>query len=174
MRDVIVDSTVLIYLSKIGELELLDELFDNVLVPEAVHEEVVVRGLEQGYSDALAVDEAEFLSQREVENEDIEYLRESANLGVGESEAITLARTENCYCLTDDRAARKTAESLGVKVGGTVYVFLAALRNDVIDFEKYETSLDALADTNFRMKASLYKKAIKEGRSYVETDDEEV
>jgi predicted nucleic acid-binding protein len=165
MTDV-VDSTVLIYLSKIDVLRLLDELFEEVLVPEAVHEEVIVSGLEQRYSDALAVDEANFLSVRDVENDDIEYLQQSANLGLGESEAITLARMEDCHCLTDDHAARKTAESFGVNVGGTVYVLLAALKDNIIDFNGYEGALSDLADTDFRMKASLYKKALDEGRNY--------
>jgi len=165
MTEAVVDSTVLIYLSKIGRLGLLDKLFDDVLVPEAVHEEVVVRGLEQGYSDAIAVDEADFLSQEEVgNNEGVERLQESANLGPGESEAITLARCRDTYCLTDDRPARKTAESFGVEVGGTVYVLLAALKRDVIDFDEYETAVDDLAETDFRMKASLYKKALEAGR----------
>lgn len=168
MTDVAVDSTVLIYLSKVGILGLLDEVFEEVLVPEGVHKEVVVSGLEQGYSDALAVDEAEFLSVRDVENDDVEYIRGSANLGLGESEAIVLARTEGCRCLTDDHATRKTAESFGVKVGGTVYVLLAALNHGVIEFEGYEEALGDLANTDFRMKASLYRKALEEGRSTVE------
>lgn len=44
MTTAVSDATVLIYLAKLGDLALLGELFEAVLVPEAVHEEVVDRG----------------------------------------------------------------------------------------------------------------------------------
>ena len=171
---VVVDSTVLIYLSKIDRLSLLDESFSEVVVPEAVHDEVVVEGLEHGYSDALAVDEAEFLyveeatEATEATEERVQKLRSSANLGRGECEAIAVAldetREDVDYFLSDDRSARKTAESLGVEVGGTIYVLLRSLKRDVISLGKYEKSLERLADTDFRMRASLYRRAVEEGR----------
>jgi len=147
---VVVDSTVLIYLSKIGRLSLLDESFRKVVVPEAVHDEVVVEGLEHGYSDALAVEEAEFLSVEEATEERVQKLRSSANLGQGECEAIAIAvaldetREEVDYFLSDDRSARKTAEALGVEVGGTVYVLLRSLKRDVISLGEYEEALEEL------------------------------
>ena len=160
---VVTDSTVLIYLSKIDRLFLLNDSFDIVLVPDAVYEEVVTEGIEHGYSDALAVRDADFLKREEVEdNEKIEDLRESAKLGIGECEAITLAQQRDAYCLTDDHRARKTADSLGVTVGGTIYVLLESLKQEVLDLEEYEKALTELADTDFRMKASLYRRAIEE------------
>lgn len=160
---VVTDSTVLIYLSKIGSLSFLNDAFDEVLIPDAVYEEVVTRGIEHGYSDALAVRDSDFLKRKEVEDtEKVKDLRESANLGVGECEAITLALHEDAYCLTDDHRARKTAESLGVTVGGTVYVLLESLKQEVVDADGYETALNELAETDFRMKASLYNRAMEE------------
>jgi len=167
MKEVVVDSTVLIYLSKIGRLSLLNELSEEVFVSEAVHEEVVVDGLEYGYADALAVDNADFLSVTGVEeSEDVNSLRDSANLGVGECEAIILAHETDALCLTDDCRARKTAESLGVDVGGTVYVLLSSLKSGTIEFSEYEQALNDLSETDFRMKASLYRRALEEGRKF--------
>jgi len=58
MTDAVADSTVLVYLAKLGELGHLREQFETVLVPEAVYAETVERGRVEGYADALAIDEA--------------------------------------------------------------------------------------------------------------------
>ena len=45
----------LIALGKLGLVDLLNRLYDAVLVPTAVYQEVVTRGLELGQPDAYAV-----------------------------------------------------------------------------------------------------------------------
>lgn len=44
MENVVLDSTVLIYLSKINCLNLLNKLFDRVIIPRSVYEETVIKG----------------------------------------------------------------------------------------------------------------------------------
>ena len=170
---VITDATVLIYLGKLGELDRLDALFDRVFVPEGVYEEVVVRGREDQYSDALSVEQAteSFLSIRSLEDDTkarADEIAESAGLGRGESEAIALSLAEHARCLTDDHAARTTAEALGTDVGGTIYVFLESLDADDIGFDEYVSLLDDLTDNGFRMSASLYRRAVEAGRELSE------
>ncbi|WP_049969511.1 DUF3368 domain-containing protein [Haladaptatus cibarius] len=166
---VITDTTVLIYLGKLGELDRLDALFDHALVPNAVYEEVVTRGREERYMDALSVEQAaeSFLTVRSLEGDTAkraERIENSAELGRGESAAIALALAENARCLTDDHAARKTAESLGTDVGGTIYVLLESLDSGTIGFEEYVSLLNDLTDNGFRMSASLYRRAVQMGR----------
>lgn len=165
---VITDATVLIYLAKLGDLDYLDELFEGANVSEVVYEEVVTRGHEEQYADALPIKEAtdQFLDVRTLPDETearADEIQESSGLERGECTAIALAEKENARCLTDDHAARKTAESLGVEVGGTIYVLLQALDCEQISFEKYESKLDDLTDNGFRMSASLYRKAVQAG-----------
>lgn len=165
---VITDATVLIYLAKLDDLDYLNTLFDSANVPETVYEEVVTRGHKEQYADALPIKEAtdRFIDVRTLRDETearADEIRESSGLERGECTAIALAEKETARCLTDDHAARKTAESLGIKVGGTVYVLLEALDSEQISFEKYESKLDDLTDNGFRMSASLYRKAIQAG-----------
>lgn len=175
---VVTDSTVLIYLAKLGELRLLDRLFDDVTAPAVVYEEVVTRGREERYADALAVDEAAdgFLAVTPVEAEGeavadrADSVRESAGLGRGESAAIALALARDARCLTDDHAARTTAESLGVAVGGTIFVLLEALDAGVYSFEEYRAEVDALTENGFRMDAALYRQAVEAGREIADGD----
>lgn len=93
-----------------------------------------------------------------------ETVRETATLGRGETEAILLAQQHDARCLTDDHAARTTAESLGVDVGGTIYVLLEALATDRLTYVQYVDRIDALADSGFHMGASLYRHALTAGK----------
>ncbi|HET7323924.1 MAG TPA: hypothetical protein VFJ06_06305 [Halococcus sp.] len=170
---VVADATVLIYLAKLDRLELLDTLFDRVLVPEAVYEEVVTRGREQRYADALAIDDAtdDFLCMQSLSGDATDHtgdIEESTNLGNGEVAAIALALCEDARCLTDDHAARLCAESLGVAVGGTIYVLLEALQTDRVSHDKYIELLEALDEKEFRMSARLYRQAVEAGEEISE------
>lgn len=169
MSDVVVtDATVLIYLAKLGRLDYLDELFAEASVSETVYEEVVTRGHEERYTDALSVEAAtdRFLDVRtlpdETENR-ADEIQDSSGLERGECTAIALAEREDARCLTDDHAARKTAESLNVEVGGTIYVLLGALDREQLSFEEYVSELDDLTDNGFRISASLYRQAVQAG-----------
>jgi predicted nucleic acid-binding protein len=86
---VIADSTCLIGLSKIGQLHILRQLFEKILIPSAVFHEVVVLGA--GRYGAKEVENAEWIEIREVENQlAVQAFR--LTLGAGESEAIVLAQ----------------------------------------------------------------------------------
>lgn len=165
---VVTDATVLIYLAKLGDLSFLDELFDDTYVSDRVYEEVVTRGRAEQYADALPVAEAveNFLDVRSLSTELTERadeIQRSAGLERGECTAIALAEAEDARCLTDDHAARTTAESLGVAVGGTIYVYLESLDRGRISYEEYVDTLDDLTDDGFRMSASLYRRALDAG-----------
>lgn len=81
-----------------------------------------------------------------------------------EAAAIGVAEEHGAHCLTDDHAARVIARSLGVEVGGTIYVLLEALDRGTIGFERYVSLLDELTERGFRISASLYRKALEAGR----------
>ena len=51
----VTDAGPLIALGKLGLIQLLSQLFDPILVPTSVYQEVVTRGLELGLPDAYAV-----------------------------------------------------------------------------------------------------------------------
>ncbi|HIE14938.1 TPA: DUF3368 domain-containing protein, partial [Candidatus Bathyarchaeota archaeon] len=51
----VVDSSPLIYLAKVEKLSLLKELYGSLKIPQ-VYCEVVVRGKEKGFEDALRVE----------------------------------------------------------------------------------------------------------------------
>lgn len=170
MTDAVTDSTVLIYLTKLGELSLLRALFDDVLVPVRVYHEVVTRGRDEGYRDALAVDIAteDDLEVAELAGDvrqTADRIRNESSLGSGEAAAIAIALDRNARCLTDDHAARTTATAMGVEVGGTIFVLLAALDSGRLSIDEYLELVDLLSESGFRMSASLYRRAVDAGKS---------
>jgi predicted nucleic acid-binding protein len=169
MSKAITDSTVLIYLARVGDLALLQTQFSEVIVPEPVYQEVVIRGQVEGYPDAMAIEDtidSRFIrrSLGDSLEEKAAQIRQTANLGQEEAAAIAIAlSTDRSVCLTDDHAARRTAESFGVDIGGTIYVLLQALEYEHISFEQYKSRLDSLDDAGFRMSAALYREALDAG-----------
>ncbi len=123
-RAVVADSTCLIGLSKIGQLDLLRNLFGTVLIPRAVFDEVVLRG--SGRPGAAEVGAADWIETRDA----IDRLAVNAlslQLGPGESEAIVLASEQVVdFIILDDWQARQVALGLSLPVIGTVAVLAKA------------------------------------------------
>ena len=139
------NSTPLIALSKIGKLNLLREYFNQISIPRAVYDEVVVKGgILYG---AEEVAEAEWIIVEDVMNSlAIESL--SIYLDAGESEAIVLAKEKNCLLIIDDGDGRKTASNMNINITGTVGILLKAGMDGKIDLRE---SLDELNACGFRL-----------------------
>ena len=120
----------LIALSSIGKLDLLAMLYGSVLVPEGVFQEVTVDG--RGRAGAAEVAAAAWISRVRLNRPpDALLLNE---VGLGESEAITLAVQDGArLLLIDDRAARRIAEvSYGLRVKGAAGILVAAKHRGLI------------------------------------------
>lgn len=128
---VVADSSCLICLSRIGKLEVLHELFGEIIIPEAVYYEVVVSG--EGRIGAEEVKKANWIKKQKVQNE-LAVRAFKVNLGAGESEAIALASESKAdFLILDDFKARQTAEELSLEVIGTVAVLQKAEEKGIID-----------------------------------------
>jgi predicted nucleic acid-binding protein len=90
---------------KIGSLHLLS-VFERVVLPETVHEEISARGLPRGM---------EKLEYELVEADEEERF---SNLDRGESAALSVAQEldDEVVFLTDDLEAREKAKELGIEV----------------------------------------------------------
>ncbi|MGB5686870.1 MAG: hypothetical protein WBM35_13735 [Candidatus Electrothrix sp.] len=121
MRDVaaVADSGPLIFLARIDLLNLLPELFSEVLIPPEVRDEVIVRG--RNHPGAYAVSQAKWLTVQAPDPQLVKSL--SILVDAGEAEALALAQTtEDCTVLLDDLRARKVAQRLDIQQIGTVGV----------------------------------------------------
>jgi predicted nucleic acid-binding protein len=121
---IIGDSSALIALSVVNRLELLEQLYENLYVPEAVFDEVTQVGRPE--SDKLK----RFL-QCKVKKVNLSLTK--LGLGLGELEAITLYKELNAdVLLIDDNRAKKYAILNDVKVIGSLGVLIKAKKNGYI------------------------------------------
>ncbi|MCB0086480.1 MAG: DUF3368 domain-containing protein [Caldilineaceae bacterium] len=153
---VVADSTPLIALARIGRLKLLKSLYGELIIPDAVFDEVVHSGKDR--AGVTQVQKAEWIKRQSVDNEvAVQLLRE--RLDRGESEAIILAlELEADLLLIDEMKGRRIAEAQGIAVTGTVGAIVAAKRQNVID--SVQPLLDDLRHNEFRLSDELYKIAL--------------
>ena len=160
MLRVIANSSPLIHLAKIGQLNLLKELYGIIIVPKAVIKEAVIDGKDR--EDAKIIKKAEWIKQEEVQN--IKLKKSIAMvLDEGESEAIVLAlegKKEEALLILDDYEARDYARNYQIKVTGVIGIILRAKKIGLI--EDLEEILTKLQTTGFRIKEELFKKILNE------------
>ncbi len=146
------DTSVLLYLGRIAQANLLPALFAAIYVPEEVALELDMGRLLR--SDTLDVRVLPWVRVITIPVEVIEALPPS-RLGNGERAVIAFARMQPATLAgLDDRQARELAESLGLRVMGTLGILLRAYRAGLI--AEVRPHLDALVDQGFRLSASLY------------------
>ncbi len=150
----------LIHLARVSALFLLKKLYGEVLIPYEVKIEVVLRGKEKGYSDAFIVERA--ISEGWIIVVDVKppetYLSLASRAGVhmAESRVIWLAYREGLVALLDDDAARVFAESLGIKVRGSLGILIEAVKKGFMSKKNALRTLDKLSNVMY-LSADLYR-----------------
>jgi len=139
---VVADASPLIALQRINQLGLLHTLFTEVLIPPAVARELSPR---------LAL--PPWLHERAL-RQPIAREIQHASLGPGESEAISLAlEIQADRLILDERAGRRVAESLGLRVAGVLGLLVLSKQRGLIPAVR--PHLDVLLGTGFRADPEL-------------------
>lgn len=162
---VVSNASPLIYLAKLGKLSLLEDIFDEVVIPDEVYQEVVVSGKEEGYSDSFVIDRAidEGLIEHKSTGMDNRLEEFAPEVDKGEIEVINLAQDyENPLLLIDDAAGRKVATTLGFEVKGTLYVLLKGYDSGILSKEETKELIDGMISNGFRLAPEVYSRALKE------------
>lgn len=152
-----VDTGPLIFLSKLGHLDLLKGAAD-ICVAQAVIDEIQAKPDEAARAIDLACQS--WLSVRQVTNlQAVEILL--ADLGRGESETIVLAKEiEAERVVMDDLDARRFAHRVGLESIGTLGLLLAARLEGRIASLSHE--IEKLADAGFRATPELVDRVLTE------------
>lgn len=107
MRKVIVNSTPIIALAKAGKLDILKAMYGQVIIPEAVFNEVTAK---DDSARAMLLKNNDWIKVKSIKNT-AEKIMFRARLHDGEVEVMILARELDAdLVVIDDYAARKTAE----------------------------------------------------------------
>lgn len=137
MQKVIIsDTSCLILLEKIGELELLYKLFGNIITtPEVANE--------------FGLPLPSWVEIRKVADENYQAIIE-ASVDKGEASAIALAvEFDECLLIIDDLKGRKFAQKLGLTIVGTLGTIVVAKLTEIIPSVK--PLLSKIKQTNFRI-----------------------
>lgn len=145
---IIANSGPLMALGKLGILELLSQLYEQVWLPTAVHTEVVVRGRERGCPDAFLVQMAIQRGQLVViEVSDAELPPDVADLPLdaGEKQVLCLAlRDQADLVLFDDLKAREEAQARGLTIKGTLGMISQAYRTGLLSIDEVQIIIEAI------------------------------
>jgi hypothetical protein len=142
-RRVVPDTSCLIALSTLSLLELLDELYGDVAVPQAVIQE---------FGEPLP----EWAKPVQGDPLVVTALRES--LGHGEAEVIAVAaQSTETLTVLDDKHARAVAQTMGVQITGTLGILLRAKREGRL--LSIRDALDTLEQSGFHLSSELKAKA---------------
>ena len=153
MPRVVVNSTPLIVLSNIGQLDLLKKIYSEIYIPQAVFDEVTEK---QDSACQELKTHTDWIHICNIKNTSEKRMYQ-AKLHAGEVEVMILAQEEPKADLVilDDNAAKKTAKFLGLTVTGTLGVILKAKK---LGFIKSVTELlEQLLDNVFYVSPEIQK-----------------
>jgi len=142
---VVTDSTCLIALERLGQLDLLPSLFEPIYAPREVAREFGLPLPWLKVVDLADPDRAIFLS---------------ASVDAGEAEAIVLARELGLKVILDDLRARRLAHRIGLEVIGTLGILVRAKRQGLLDH--LGPVLDQLEGFGFHMTPELKEEALRQ------------
>jgi predicted nucleic acid-binding protein len=145
MRDVVSNTSPLLYLHQLDQLDLLPSLYSKVVVPQSVVEELDA-GRVGGY-DVPAVSALPWIEV--VSSPNLALLALATDLGRGESEAIAVAHERRALLVLDDALARRHAGLLGIQCTGTLGVLLKA--KAVGHLTKVAPLVERLVELGFRL-----------------------
>ncbi len=159
---IVSNATPLIYLAKVGKLELL-KIFGEIYIPEEVKVEVVDRGKSLGKQDSYMVGQA--IKEGWIKVLKVEPIEIPIKLHPGEVAVLSLAKKLGVKeVLVDEKPARFAAKLLNLKPRGTVFVLLKALKYGLMDFDEFIDTLNEMVRQGFRLKEEIVIEAIKEAR----------
>jgi len=150
-QPIVSDAGPLISFARAGRLELLRDVVQRLVVPDAVYDEVVVQGAGRPGADEVAG--AAWVERRSTGDASFPDSL-PGTLGAGEREAMGLCIELGACLLADDAAARREARLRGIPLISSL---------DVMDMAKTQLRiravrpvLDGFVRSGFRLKRTLY------------------
>ena len=158
MRKVIVNSTPLIALCHVNQLNILRQLYGEITIPKAVYDEISVK--EESVC-KKSVDEAlGWIHIQEIQNQLAKTMFKS-QLHDGEVEVMILAMEQQASVVViDDRNAKKYAKYLDLPVTGTLGVLMKAKQKGYLS--ELKPVLDVMIQNGIYIKPSLVELCLKQ------------
>lgn len=148
---VISNTSPVIILAKIGRLGLIKSLYNELMMSPSVKVEVVDKGKELGAKDALEIENAikeewiKVVKLTKKQSQQAKGLVDETKIGLGEAEALVLARDKRALVILDDKEARAIAKGWKLEYTGTVMVLYEAFVKRLMSFDELIEDLSKTA-----------------------------
>ena len=158
---VVSDTTPLISLMKIGQLELINKLFGEIQIPDAVFNELVLNS--KFINESKQIKESNFINKISVTDiKAVELLRRSTGLDAGESEAIILSDMLGAdLLLMDEVKGRQVAKQMGINLMGTLGILLIANQEGYLSKGDVLACIDILKNNGRHISNKLYEQLVQ-------------
>ena len=154
---IVANASSIISFARAKKLDLLKQVVKNLIIPEAVYEEIVIKGSSKAGA-------AEVKSALWIEVGNIIDRSKLAGLpdklGQGEKEAIILAEEQDTSLLIDDPQARKEAQRRRLKLISSPNILQEAKYQNLIP--SVREVLDDLVRGGFRISDKVYRDILKQ------------
>lgn len=153
MRKVVVNTTPLIALCHVGQLDVLKKMYGEILIPHAVYRELSEK--EESICKKQVDNSLDWIHVEKIEN-DMAKSMFKTQLHDGEVEVMILAKEKNAdTVIIDDANAKKHAKYLKLPVVGTLGVLIKAKRKGYIS--ELKPLIQGMIDKNIYISENLMK-----------------
>jgi len=165
LKQLVFNSTPLIYLTKAGLSSILADLKEEKLTSPLVKAEVADKGKLKGVPDAIVLeklfDNGVFKLCKPTDEEFLARLSETRGLHVADAEVLALAKEYEALAVIDDEVARKTAKVYGIDYVGTPYVLMRAVFEGLISKEAAKQAVNDMVSAGWRCSIESYSKILE-------------
>lgn len=158
---IISDATPLISLLKLDRLELLNRLFGEIQIPDAVYRELTSN--DKFRQEAIIILQTKYIRRVNVEDrKSVSLLRRATGLDEGESEAIILSDEINAdILLMDELKGRQVAKQMGLNIMGTIGILLTAFEEKLLSVNEIKQCIKILQSSGRHISEQLYKQLME-------------
>ena len=160
---VVCDSGPLIYLSRVGQIQLLRKLFSSVLIPSSVYRETVQEAKALRKPGASAIEEAindgwiRIIDISASEMGSVKKLAQDESLEVEDAEVIFLAKKHSTSLVTNDKWLARIAFSLGIDALWTTTLILLAVQKKALSKDQGREALRRLVLSGLHLRTDVYE-----------------
>jgi len=155
---VVCNTSPLILLAKIHRLDILIQLYDEIMIPKAVFDEIRVKPTEEADQIRVLLEERK-LHIRKISKDSLSEI--SSDLGYGEREVIALAlETKAHLVILDDQQGRNVSKNRNLQTTGTIGVLIEAKERGLIHSLRHE--LDRIIEAGMWISEIFYHRVLQE------------
>jgi hypothetical protein len=145
-------------LAAIGQIDLLEKLYGNIIIPQAVYRELTIYG--RTIPGAIEAETLTWIKTQKVTNTTLAESLQN-QLDEGEAEAIALAiELKAEWLLMDEQLGRNAASDYGLQLTGILGILIEAKRTGLITEVKPLLD-DLIAIAEFWISQSLYVRILQ-------------